>query len=255
MGLSWLHLCCHSGYPPYGSLIVVIAHETKNGKGPFTVQCPGVFHNPCHVPNPGSNYRVSLHHVPLTNTFVMGRAGCLQCVFHALVTSMLAGVTKAFVIQETMGEAGWTLCQKYNEASHTIPLHCSHFIQAGKWTQTCDCCDMVEGKTHEEVAHEKLVTRLARLRNAASVSVLCEGPQQTRAVAKAFTCITPTKRAIADTGVGLTKRSGLKAAMLPCPGRRKPLTDCNEKVKHTICDRQLTAAGQRQRLRGLAKDG
>ena len=80
---------------------------------------------------------------------------------------------------------------------------------------------MVEGQTHEEVPHEKLVTRLARLRNAASEAVLWEDHAKLVQVAKAFTCITPTKRAIADTS-WLTKQSGLKAAMLPCPLRRKP---------------------------------
>ena len=212
------------------------------------MQCPGVYHNPSPVPNPGSSSRVSLHHVPLTNTFVsgQGRGACSVCSM-PLLPSMLGGVTQASVIREILGEAGWTLCQKYNAASHTIPLHCTHFIQAPKRTQTRDCCDMVEGKTHEEVAHEKLVTRLARLRNAASEAVLWEDHAKLVQVAKAFTCITPTKRAIAETGVGhllADKTVGLKAAMLPCPLRRKR-TDWKEKVKHTICDRQLTAAGRR----------
>ena len=87
-------------------------------------------------------------------------------------------------------------------ASHAIPLHCSHFIQAHKCTQPRNCCDMVESKTHEEVAHEKLVTRLARLRNAASEAVLWEDHAKLEQFAKAFTCITPTKRAIAEKGVG-----------------------------------------------------
>ena len=61
---------------------------------------------------------------------------------------------------------------------------------------------MDEGKTHEEVAHEKLVTRLARLRDAVSEAVLWENHAKLVQVAKAFANITPTKRAIAETDVG-----------------------------------------------------
>ena len=168
------------------------------------MQCPGVYHNPSPVPNPGSSSRVSLHHVPLTNTFVsgQGRGACSACSM-PLSPSMLGGVTPASVIREILGEAGWTLCQKYNAASHTMPFYtAANFIQAPKCTQTRGCCDMVEGKTHEEEVHEKLVTRLARLRTAASEAVLWEDHAKLVLVAKAFTCLTLTKRAVAETGVG-----------------------------------------------------
>ena len=112
-GLSWLHLYCHSGYPPCGSLIVVITHERKMGKVTFTVQCPGVYHNPCPVPNPESSSRVCLHHVLLTNTFVsgQGRGACNVCSMH-LLPSMLGGVNLASVTRKILGEAGWQFCQK-----------------------------------------------------------------------------------------------------------------------------------------------
>ena len=45
----------------------------ENGKSTFIVQCPGVYHDPSPVPNPGSSSRVCLHHVLFTNTFVNGQ--------------------------------------------------------------------------------------------------------------------------------------------------------------------------------------
>ena len=93
-----------------------------------------------------------------------------------------------------------------------MPTHVQHFfIQAPECTQTRGSCDMDEDKTHEEVAHKKLVTRLARLRDAASEAVLWEDHAKLVQVAKAFTSITPTKRAVAETGVGhlLADKNGL----------------------------------------------
>ena len=91
---------------------------------------------------------------------------------------------------------------------------------------------MVEGKTHEEVTHEKLVTRLARLRDAASEAVLWEDHAKLVQVAKAFTCITPTKRAIAETGVGhllADKTVWAKGGDVAVSFAKKALTDWKEK--------------------------
>ena len=132
---------------------------------------------------------------------------------------------------------------------HTPCLYiAANFVQAPKCPQTRGCCNMVEGKTHEEITHEKLVTRLARLRNAASEAVLWEDHAKLVQVAKAFTCITPTKRAIAETGVGhflADKTVWAKGGDAAVSLAKKALTDWKEKVKHTSCDRQLTATGRR----------
>ena len=107
---------------------------------------------------------------------------------------------------------------------------------------------MVEGKTHEEITHEKLVTRLSRLRNAASEAVLWDDRDKFVQVAEAFTCLTPTKRAVAETGVGhllADKTVWVKGGDVALSLAKKALTDWKEKVKHTICDRQLTVAGRR----------
>ena len=107
---------------------------------------------------------------------------------------------------------------------------------------------MVEGKTHEEITHEKLVTRLSRLRNAASEAVLWDDRDKLVHVAKAFTCLTPTKRAIAETGVGhllANKTVWVKGGDVALSLAKKALTDWKEKVKHTVCDRQLTVTGRR----------
>ena len=107
---------------------------------------------------------------------------------------------------------------------------------------------MVEGKTHEEITHEKLVTRLSRLRNAASEAVLWDDRDKLVHVAKAFTCITPTKRAIAEKGVGhllADKTVWVKGGDVALSLAKKALTDWKEKVKHTVCDRQLTVTGRR----------
>ena len=115
-------------------------------------------------------------------------------------------------------EKSWVKRRGHFARNMTPCIHTAAiFIQAPKCTQTRGCCDMGEGKTHEEVAHEKLVTRLARLRNAATEAVLWEDHAKLVQVAKAFTCITPTKRDVALDTSWLTKWSGLKAAMLPCP--------------------------------------
>ena len=98
---------------------------------------------------------------------------------------------------------GWTFCHNYGAASQRHAYtRAAIFIQAPECTQTPGSCDMDEGKTHEEVVHEKLVTRLARLLDAASEAVLWEDHAKLVQVAKAFASITPTKRAIAETGVG-----------------------------------------------------
>ena len=114
----------------------------------------------------------------------------------------------------------------------------------------------LKAKPHEEVAHEKLVTRLARLRNAASEAVLWEDHAKLVQVAKAFTCVTPTKRAIAETGVGhllADKTVWVKGGDAAVSFAKKALTDWKEKVKHTFCDRQLTAAGRRPLVAMKAK--
>ena len=107
---------------------------------------------------------------------------------------------------------------------------------------------MDEGRTHEEVAHEKLVTRLARLRDAASEAVLWEDHAKLVQVAKAFTSKTPTKRAIAETGVGnllADKTVWAKGGDAAVSFAKKALTDWKEKVKHTFYDRRSTTAGRR----------
>ena len=124
-----------------------------------------------------------------------------------------------------------------------MPTHMQpFFIQGPECTWTRGSCDMDESKTHEEVAHEKLVTRLARLR--ASEAVLWEDHAKLVQVAKAFTNITPTKRAIAETGVGhlLVWAKGGDAAV---SFAKKDLTDWKEKVKHTYHDRRSTTVGRR----------
>ena len=168
------------------------------------MRCPGVYHNPSPVPNPGSSSRVSLHQVPLTNTFVSGQGGgaCIVCSI-PLLPSMLGGVTPSSVIREILGEGSGHFARIMVQRRSAMPTHVQPlFIQAPECTQTRGSCDMDEGKTHEEVAHEKLVTRLARLRDAASEAVLWEDHAKLVQVAKAFTSITPTKRANAETGVG-----------------------------------------------------
>ena len=107
---------------------------------------------------------------------------------------------------------------------------------------------MDESKTHEEVAHEKLVTRLARLRDAASEAVLWEDHAKLVLVAKAFTSMTPTKRAIAETGVGhllVNKTVWAKGGDAAVSFAKKALADWKEKVKQTYYDRRSTAAGRR----------
>ena len=106
----------------------------------------------------------------------------------------------------------------------------------------------MKAKTHEEVAHEKLVTRLARLRGAASEAVLWEDHAKLVQVAKAFTSITPTKRAVAETCVGhllADKTVWAEGGDAAVSFAKKALTDWKEKVKHTYYDRRSTAAGRR----------
>ena len=178
------------------------------------------------------------------------RRGCLHCVLHTPVTQYAGGVTPSSVIREILGEGGWTLWQNYGVVSHRYAYTCvAIFVQVPECTQTRGNCDMDEGKTHEDVAHEKLVTRLARLRDAASEAVLWEDHAKLVQVAKAFTNITPTKRAIAETGVGhlLADKTlwarGVDAAVSLAT---KALTDWKEKVKHTYYDRRSTTAGRRE---------
>ena len=97
-----------------------------------------------------------------------------------LLPSMQGGVTPSSVIREILGEGGGdegggdTLPEQKCSVAAPCLHTCSHFFEAPECTQTRGSCDMDEGKTHEEVAHEKLVTRLARLRDAASEAVLWE---------------------------------------------------------------------------------
>ena len=107
---------------------------------------------------------------------------------------------------------------------------------------------MDEGKTHEEVAHEKLVTQIARLRVAASEAILWEDHYKLVQVAKALTNITPTKRAIAETGVGhllADKTIWAKGGDAAVSFAKKALTAWKEKVKNTYYDRRSTTAGRR----------
>ena len=144
---------------------------------------------------------------------------------------------------------GWTLCHNYGAASQRHAYtRAAIFIQAPECTQTPGSCDMDEGKTHEEVAHEKLVTRLARLRDAASEAVLWVDHAKHVQVAKAFTSITPTKRAIAETGVGHLLANNTvwaKGGDAAVSFAKEALTDWKEKVKHTYNDRRSAAAGRR----------
>ena len=99
-----------------------------------------------------------------------------------------------------------------------------------------------------QLRHEKLVTRLARLRDAASEAFLWEDHAKLVQVAKAFTNITPTKRAIAETGVGhllADKTVWAKGGDAAVSFAKKALTDWKEKVKHTYYDRRSTTAGRR----------
>ena len=67
-------------------------------------------------------------------------------------------------------------------------------------------------------------------------------------VVKAFTSITPTKRAVAETGVGhllADKTVWAKGGDAAESFAKKALTDWKEKVKHTYYDRRSTAAGRR----------
>ena len=107
---------------------------------------------------------------------------------------------------------------------------------------------MDEERIHEEVAHEKLVPRLAELRDAASEAVLWEDHAKLVQVAKAFTSITATKRAIAETGVGHLLANNTvwaKGGDAAVSFAKKALTDWKEKVKHTYYDRRSTTAGRR----------
>ena len=169
-----------------------------------------------------------------------------------LLPRKLGGVTLSSVIREILGEGRWTLCQNYGACART----CSHFVQAPECTQIRGSCDMDEGKTHEEVAHEKLVTRLARLRDAASEAVLWEDHAILVQVAKAFTNITPTKRATAETGVGhllADKTVWAKGGDAVVLCAKKALTDWKEKVKNTYYDCRSTTAGRRPLIAMKAK--
>ena len=165
-----------------------------------------------------------------------------MCSIH-LLPSMLGGVTPSSV----MGSGHFARTMVRHRSA--MPTHVQpFFFQAPECIQTHGSCDMDEGKTHEEVVHEKLVTRLARLRDAASESVLWEDHAKLVQVAKAFTSITPTKRAIAETGVGhllADKTVWAKGGDAAVSFAKKALTDWKEKVKHTHYARRSTAAGRR----------
>ena len=67
-------------------------------------------------------------------------------------------------------------------------------------------------------------------------------------VAKAFANITPTKRAIAETGVGhlLADRAvWAKGGDAAISLAKKALADWKVQIKHTHCNRRLTATGQK----------
>ena len=55
---------------------------------------------------------------------------------------------------------------------------------------------------HDQIVHHKLVSRLARLRDAACEAVLWGEPEKLPNIAKALANTVPTKQAIAETGVG-----------------------------------------------------
>ena len=89
---------------------------------------------------------------------------------------------------------------------------------------------------------------LARLRDAASEAVLWEDHTKLQQVAKAFTYITPTKRAIAETGVGLLladKAVWVKGGDAAVSFAREALTSWKEKLKHAQGDRQSTTNGRK----------
>ena len=151
-----------------------------------------------------------------------------------LLPSMLGGVTPSSVIRESWVRRGWTFCQNYGAASQRHAYtRAAIFIQAPECTQTRDSCDMDGERTHEEVAHEKLVTRLARHRDAASEAVLWEDHAKLVQVAKAFGHLLANNTVWAKGGDAAVSFA------------KKALSDWQENVKHTYHDRRSTTAGRR----------
>ena len=111
-----MHLYCHSGYPPCGSLIVMIAHKIKMGNVPSQCSAWRV-----QQPQPCTKPRIQLQGVftscaPHQYIREWAGQGCLQCVFHAPVTQYAGWGDPGLCYPGNPGRR-WTLCQNYGAAS------------------------------------------------------------------------------------------------------------------------------------------
>ena len=61
-------------------------------------------------------------------------------------------------------------------------------------------CSPLDEPDHATIVHNKLVSRLARFRDAACEAVLWNEPEKLSGIAKALANVRPTKQAIVETG-------------------------------------------------------